>query len=525
MSVSPRKHSDWEPLTNPLFRGLWIATMVSNVGSAMQDAVSPAFMTRLTDSKLIVALVQAAAALPIFLLALPAGALADLLDRRRLLVATQLWMLGAAGLLGFLTFAHMVWPGVRGSAWVLLALTFLLGIGAAMSGPAFLRVLPELVPAEQMPSAMALNSIALNVARALGPALGGLAIYLAGPGAAFMFNAASFAAVAWVLWRWRHPPERHPTSAEGFIGAMRAGIHYTRYAPRLQAVLLRVAVFISCASAMWALTVVLARWELGLKEIGYCMLMAFLGAGAIVGILLMPRVQRRISTDRMVAGATAIFAAAVLALALCRVVALSCAIMFVVGADWVVILTNFNVATQRAVPAWVKGRAMSMYLLTLWGSWAAGAVFWGNIARLSSAHVALCGAAGGLALGLLAALPLRLVPAVAIDFTPAFAGPVPPAGDGAGPVQVAVEYHVKPGRTDEFLMLMGELRPQRLRNGARKWALLERESGTGEFTERFSFLSPAEFARQRSRITRSQAQVQERLRALADGGEERAGAS
>ncbi len=514
MPVLLEKHSDWQPLANPVFRGLWIATVISNIGSATQDAISPVFMTRLTDSALIVALVQAAAALPIFLLSLPAGALADVLDRRRLLITTQLWMLAAAGLLSLLTFQHVVWPGSAGAAWILLALTFLLGIGSAMSGPAFLRVLPELVPAAQMPSAMALNSIALNVARALGPALGALAFAAAGPGAAFVLNAASFAGVAWVLYCWRHPREHHAVSPEGFFAAMTAGFHYARYSHRLQAVLVRVGVFICCASAMWSLTPVLATRELGLTEVGYCILMAFLGVGAICGIIIMPRVQRKLSTDRMIGWATGIFALCVLGMALSRVAALTCIIMFVMGANWVVILTNFNVATQRAVPAWVKGRAMSMYLLTLWGSWAAGAALWGTIARFSSAHMALLLSAAGLGLGLLAAIRFRLIPFQLIDFSPALGGQTfEPIDEAPGRVHVAVDYQVCADCRGEFLALVAELRRQRLRNGARRWYLLE-GSEAGAFTERFSFSSAAELALQAKRLTRSDALLEERVRSL-----------
>ena len=233
MPSEAKKHSDWAPLSHPIFALLWFATVVSYVGSGMQDAVGPVFMTRLTGSALIVALVQSAAALPICLLSIPAGALADVLDRRRLLLAMQIWMLCAAGLLGILTVTHVVQPGNDAAPWILLALTFMLGMGNAMSGPAFLRVLPELVPGEQMPSAMALNSIALNVARALGPALGAVAVVAAGAGSAFLLNAISFGAVAWVLWRWDSPAQPRNALSEEFWGANGRGvpIHAPRSAP------------------------------------------------------------------------------------------------------------------------------------------------------------------------------------------------------------------------------------------------------------------------------------------------------
>jgi MFS family permease len=518
MPASAQKHSDWEPLAHPVFRALWLATVISYVGSGMQDAVGPAFMTRLTGSAFIVALVQSAAALPICLLSLPAGALADVLDRRRLLIAMQLWMLVAAALLGIFTLTHIVAPGSAAAPWILLSLTFMLGMGNAMSGPAFLRVLPELVPASQMPSAMALNSIALNVARAAGPALGALAVIAAGPGSAFLINAISFAAVVWVLWRWRPAPQIQHGLPEGFWYAMGAGFRYARYAPRLQAVLARVALFICCASAMWSLTAVLARRELGLAEVGYCMLMASLGVGAIVGIVCMPRVQRKISTDQMVALATAIFALGVFALALCPFAVLSCVIMFVIGANWVVILTNFNVATQRAVPAWVKGRAMSMYLLTLWGSWAVGSAFWGAIARFTSAHVAMCFASLGLFMGLIALAWLRLVPSDSIDFNLAFdpSASAPLAGNGL--VHIEIPYRIPESSTPEFIALMRALRRQRLRNGASHWQLISGKT-FGSFTERFTFVSASQFARQRSRITRSEFQLEQRALDLHTPGE------
>src|SRR5262249_9670301 len=239
-----------------------------------------------------------ATSLPVFLVGLPAGALADMVDRRRFLLVTQGWMLVAAAALGALTFAHLVTP------WGLLVLTFALGLGAAMNAPAWQAIVPELVTRSELHAAIALNSIAFNIARVIGPALGGLVIASLGSGAVFLLNAVSFLGVMIVLHRWQRSPQTRAVPAENIVGAIRAGLRYVRHAPALRAVLVRSCVFILCASALWALLPLLARSELGLDATGYGVLLGSLGAGAIVGATGLASVRQRIASDPLIAGAT-----------------------------------------------------------------------------------------------------------------------------------------------------------------------------------------------------------------------------
>ena len=261
-SVSP-----WSPLQQPVFRALWIASVVSNVGTWMQNVGAAWLMTLLTPSPMVVALVQAATSLPVFLVALPAGALADVVDRRRLLLLTQGWMLLAAAALGVATLLGAMTP------MILLGLTFALGLGAAMNGPAWQAIVPELVPPAELQEAVALNGAGFNVARAVGPALGGVIVAAAGPGAVFLLNAASFVVVLFVIYRWQRESRVGRLPPEHVMGAIRAGIRYVRHAPPLQVVLVRSGAFILCGAALWALLPLVARDQLGLDAVGYGMLL------------------------------------------------------------------------------------------------------------------------------------------------------------------------------------------------------------------------------------------------------------
>jgi MFS family permease len=326
-------------------------------------------MTSLTPSPLMVALVQTATSLPSFLLALPAGALADVVDRRRLLLATQGWMLIAAAVLGLLTIAGAVTP------WTLLALTFLLGLGAAMNAPAWQAIIPDLVPRSELPAAVALGGVAVNVARAVGPALGGLIVAAAGTGAVFLLNAASFVGVMVVLYRW-HPARRQSAlPAEHIWEAMRAGMRYVRHAPALRAVLVRTAVFISCGSALWALLPLVARQEMGLSAMVYGVLLGSIGVGAIAGTALLARLRQRWAVDLLVAGATVVFAAVTLTVACVRDLVWLCTVLLAGGMAWTTLLSSLTATAQLALPSWVRARGLAMYVLIFMGGLAVGSAF------------------------------------------------------------------------------------------------------------------------------------------------------
>jgi MFS family permease len=382
-------------MRRPLFRALWIASLTSSIGTWMHEVGAAWLMTSLTLSPVMVALMQTAASLPIVLLALPAGAIADMMDRRRMLLFTQGWMLSSAVALGVLTVFGATTP------WLLLILTFVLGAGAAMNAPAWQLTTSEAVPRSDLPEAVALNGLGLNLARAVGPALGGIIVTATGAWAVFLLNAASFLGVMVVLSRWRRgtPPKQSP---KPMLSTIREGIHYATQTPALRAVLVRTGVFVPFASAIWALLPLLAYHELELDCFGYGTLFSFLGMGSVIGTVFLPKLRNYFSTDTVVGTATVIFAAATAALAEVRHFGLLCMILMVGGMAWITLMTSFNVATQTAVPPSIRARALSLYLLIFHGGMAAGSVFWGAVTQHAGVAVALFGAAGGLLVSLAA---------------------------------------------------------------------------------------------------------------------------
>ncbi len=446
--------SAWSPLAIPLFRALWLATVVSNIGTWAQEAGGPWLMKLLkhSDPKW-VALVAVAENVPIFLLTIVAGVLADVVDRRKLLIWTQLWMLGASGALGILTLC-----GTISAGW-LLFFWALLGVGIALSGPPFQAIVPELVAPADMPLAVALNSVALNVARAVGPALGVTVMIAAGggvrgSGAAFVFNAVTFLGVAYVLYRWNRPKQITTAHAEQFVEAFKLGFQYTRYSPPMIAILVRVAAFILCAVAMWAQLPVISD-RLGMGEGGYGILMTCLGAGAVVGVVMMPKIQQKLSIDAMVAACTLCFAVGLILLGVLRIPVLAFILMLFIGFNWVIIPTNFNVATQRSVPGWVKGRALGMYMTTLFGCWAIGSAIWGTVAKHTSISEALVLAGILMIVGLVVFGRFRLTMALGSDFTPAFAAThLPPAPRRSSKQPTAGSKRASNGRRERDSMPM-----------------------------------------------------------------------
>jgi predicted MFS family arabinose efflux permease len=383
----------------------------------------------------------------VVLLALPAGAAADVFDRRRLLLATQTSMLVAAAALCAATVLGLASPTV------VLALTFLLGLGNAANAPAWQATIPELVGGRLLAPAVALNSAGFNIGRAVGPALGGLVVAAAGPAAVFGLNAVSFLGVLAVLWRWRRRPQDELGAGEQVLGAIGAGVRYVRFAPPLRAVLVRTALFILPASALWALLPVVARGRLQMGATGFGLLLGALGIGSVAGAVLLPRLRRAIPIDRRVMAATGLFALATVALAVLDSALLLWLAMVAAGVAWLATLTSFNVATQTAVPRWVRARALAVYLLVFQGGLAGGSALWGVVAGRLGERTALLAAAASFALGMLAALRWRLQAIGGLDLTPSVR-PEPvtvmdPEPDD-GPVLVLVRYRVDPSRTEEF---------------------------------------------------------------------------
>src|SRR6266481_232786 len=502
--------SAWAPLSHPVFRALWIASLVSNIGTWMQNVGAAWVMTSLSPSPLMVALVQSATSLPVFLVGLPAGAVADIVDRRRLLLVTQCWMLVAAGLLAVLAFLGLM------TATTLLALTFALGIGVAMNSPTWQAITSELVPPSELTQAVTLNALPVNIGRAIGPALGGILVAAAGPALVFALNAVSFVAVLVVVYRWRREAPRALLPAERVIGATRAGIRYARHAPPLVAVLVRLGLFIVCASAFWALLPVIARRDLGLGAFGYGLLLGCIGVGAISGAALLPTVKRRLPLDAVIGLATVAFAVVSVLTAFWRFIPGLGIAMILAGVAWIAMMAGLNGSAQTAVPAWVRARALGIYLLVFQGGLGLGSALWGFVAEHVGASIALASSAGGALLGLAAIRRWPLQAVTTLDLTPSahWAEPhldVAPAPD-QGPVRVDIDYRIDPAQAHAFAHAIRDLEPIRRRDGAVNWAVYQDSGQKGRYVESFLVESWVEHLRQHERVIVSDRAVEERIR-------------
>ncbi|MEQ8291160.1 MAG: MFS transporter [Roseovarius sp.] len=501
--VEPRQEEDTprSPLSYPVFRALWIATVVSNVGTWMHDVGAGWLMTSLSPSPLLVALVQTATTLPMFLLALPAGALADIVDRRRMLLAAQVLGLLAAMTLAVLTAVGLVSPSI------LLATTFVLGVAAALSAPVFQAIVPELVGKQALPDAIALNSLGVNISRAVGPALGGVIVALAGIPAVFALNAVSVLGVLAVLYFWKRPQAVQTLPPEHFFDALKAGFRYTRHSPAMRLVLIRAVGFFLFGSALWAMLPLIARSGLGLDAAGYGVLMGCMGAGAVAGAILLKRLRTRVSANPLSVGATLLFAVSTLALALATHAWVAGPVLFMAGLGWIGMLTSLNLAAHMASPGWVKARALAVYLLTFQGAMTCGSVLWGALATGTSVATALIVAGVAQAVATVLAMRWRLPRGPAADLAPShhWAEPVVPVqpADDRGPVLIEIEYRVEPARLAAFVAALRRFKSVRQRDGAIRWDVWEDVAEPGRVVETFVVESWIEHQRQHARVTRA----------------------
>jgi len=518
MKTAAAAASPWVPFSHPVFRALWIATIVSNVGTFMQSVGAAWLMTSLSASATMVALVQAASIFPMSLLALPAGALADIIDRRWLLLVTQAWMMVAAGLLAALTFLKATTP------WALLGFTFLLGLGAAMNAPAWQAIVPELVPRSELPQAISLNSAGFNVSRALGPALGGAIVAAAGAGATFALNAISFLAVIGVLYWWPRPPDNTALPAERMVAAIYTGLRYVRHSMGLRAIFWRTGIFMFFTSSLWALLPLVVRQEMGGSPADYGILLGCFGAGAVAGAGLMPKMQRQLPVEAIVSGMTVITVGTIVVTALVPHLGALVAAMIFSGAAWLVMLSLFNVAIQIAVPGWVRARVLAVYMLVFAGGLSVGSAIWGAVATRQGLKAALLYSAGGLAvLGLAAALRYRVTLDEDADLTPSLHWPEPhlilePQPE-QGPVLITVEYLINPEAAREFSRAMQAVSVIRRRDGAIRWGLFQDAANPGRFLETFIVETWMEHRRQHERMTKADRIIEQQAFSFHIGGD------
>jgi MFS family permease/quinol monooxygenase YgiN len=505
--------STWSPLNKPFFRTLWIANVVSLVGAWMHEVGVAWLMTSLTPSPFMVALVQTATMLPFFLLALPAGALADILDRRRILLVAQGWMLFAALGLAVLTLLNLTTPVT------LLIFTFALSLGAAMNNPAWQAIIPELVTRDEMPSAVTLGSVGFNIARVLGPALGGLVVAMVGPGGTFMLNALSFTGVMAVLKHWHRETHESALPAERLMGAMRVGIRYVRNAQKIQIAFIHMGVFSLFSSALWAFLPVVARTYLGLSAMGYGALLGSFGVGGLAGATLLPKLKSRLSLNALVAGTVICFTLLFMTLAFARSFIVLAPMMCAGGIGWMVLVSVLNTAVQGVTPAWVRGRVLSVFMLVFFGGLSGGSLMWGSAAIWFGIPKTLVIAAACLVAGGAATWRLRLSGGEGLDLTPSYRKAAATlVAEGLQmeekPVLVIVEYEVVPDRMEEFMEAVRALKRIRLRDGAIRWNLFRDVTNPDVYVESFIVESWVEHLRQHERLTVSDREILDRTRAF-----------
>jgi MFS family permease len=506
----------WSALRYPLFRYLWLATVVSNVGGWMYDAASAWLMTSLSPSPLIVALVQVANSLPLFLFALPAGALADMVDRRRLILTLEILTTVCSALFAVLVMLHLAGP------LLLLAFVFLIAALGAIETPAWQAIVPQLVPGVALTSAIATNSVGVNISRVLGPALAGLVILSLGIAAPFWLDAFSnLGVIAVILW-WREPARpAHALPPEHLTGAIRAGLRYARNNRALRATLARAVGFFLFASAYWALLPLLARNQLGGGPTLYGVLLGAIGAGAVGGAFVLPRLKARSSPDSLIMCGEAGTALALLLFGLAPNALVAVLACLTAGVCWIVVLATLNVSAQVALPEWVRGRGLAAYVAVFFGTMSAGSLLWGYLAARLGLMPAQCAAAAGALLAMLLTRRWRLGTGPQADLTPSMHWPAPvlaePSQDDAGPVMVSVEYKVSAANRAEFLAALAPVAHERLRDGAYDWDIFQDAARPERLVEIFFVDSWLEHLRQHQRVTKADALAQTHLLRLVHG--------
>jgi MFS family permease len=505
----------WRPLRTPIFRELLVADVVSDVGTFMQGVGAAWLMVSLGAGPMYVALTQTASTLPFFLLALPAGSIGDIVDRRKLILCTEAWMVCVAIALAVVTLTGVITP------WILLALTFALSAGDAFETPTWRAVLPELVRKDDLPAATALNGIEFNLARAVGPALAGVLIATAGVGAAFLVNVASFAGVILVVARWKRPVKKRTAPPENVGGATVAAIRYVRYAPTIRKLMLRSGVVMFFASALFALLPTVAH-SVSQSPIGYGILLACFGAGAVGGAVVMQPARARWSTEAVASMAVALLGATIVATGLVHVLGGLIVVMLMSGAAWILFISLVSALVQSLAPDWVRARVLAVFMLISQGGMAAGSAVWGSIGARASIETALLWAGLGTiattALGLMARLP-----ALTVDVSPwnhwrmpAIVKEVAPQLE-QGPVLVTVEYLVSCENAKQFLQAMHRYGRVRRRDGASRWGIFRDVEHADVYLETFMVSSWAEHLRQHERSTREDRDLEDQLQGYARG--------
>jgi MFS family permease len=504
---SPKTSSVRAAFRHRAFAVIWTATLVSNVGGWMYSAASGWLMTSLNPNPLVVALVQAASTLPVFLFAIPAGALADVFDKRKYLIVVEVvYTLLCA------VYAVMVGFGLA-TPVNLLVFTFLIGAAGAVTVPAWQSVVPQLVPKEDLTSAVAANSIGVNASRALGPALGGAAIVGLGIVSPFWINVVSNLGVLGALLWWRRPSSASILPAERFWGAIEAGFRYARHNPDLRATLIRAAGFFLFASTYWALLPLVARMQIASGPGLYGILLGAIGAGAVGGGVIMPWLRSKLGPDTLMMSGMLGTAVTLILYGLAHDAAIAFVASLLAGVSWIAVLATLTVSAQISLPDWVRARGLALFTTVFFGCVTVGSAVWGKLAALLGLPAAHFIAAAGA----LVAIPLtwhwKLQAGAGVDLTPSMHWPAPiasyPIQYDRGPVLVTVEYRIRPQDRQEFLHVLEQLGYERRRDGAYRWGAFEDAADEGRIVETFLVASWTEHLRQHERVTNADRLVQE----------------
>lgn len=511
--MRPVRNSTLEPLRHPIFRRFWLSNMVSSLGATIQTVGAAWMMASLTNDAQMVALVQTFASLPMMFISLPAGALADIYDRRRIMLLAQVGMLLASAGLAGLSLAGYASPAV------LLLATFIIGAGMALHGPSWQASVPEMVPQDAFETAVGMNAVGFNLSRSIGPATGGLIVATAGAAAAFALNALSYLAMIISILLWRRPPKPALLPPEAVPGAIAAGLRYTALSPALIAIIVRAGIFGLCGSCVWALTAVLAREGLDSGPIAYGLLLAGFGAGAVIGALTRPFIP--IGREQLVRACTLIFGISAVLLGLSGNLLVSVLLMAFAGGSWVVTLSGLGASVQIVAPRWVAGRAVAINSVVIFAGLAFGSWVWGIVASTSGVGTAFVASGAAMLASLLLAPLFPLTGDEPMDLSPArstrpdeLEGPVKP---GDGPIVVTVEYRVRPENFRAFVEAAEALGRIRRRDGAHRWTLHQDVDEPTLWLERFHSATWLDHLRRQVRLTKADQAARDRVTALHEG--------
>ncbi len=490
------------PFRNTAFTVIWVATVVSNIGGWMYNVASGWLMTSLDPNALIVSMVQVANSLPMFLFAIPAGALADIVNQRRFLIFGESAITIVSTAFAALVWLRLITPGT------LLVFSFVVTIGSAMTAPAWQSVVAELVPKQDLPGAVAANSVGINVSRAIGPALGGIIVAALGIAAPFWLDAVSnIGVIAALIW-WRAPKKSgSPLPPEPFGSAVRTGLRYARYNSYLSATLIRTIAFFVFGSAYWALLPLVARTQIVGGPALYGVLLGAIGAAAVGGAFLLHRLREKLGADSLVAAASISTALATTLFALARHPATAIVASFIAGASWIAAVSSLNVSAQVALPEWVRGRGLAMYVTVMFGALTIGSAIWGEVAVIAGLPAALIFAAAGAIIGIPLTWRWKLQTGANVDFSPSMHWPDPVTTHAVeadrGPVLVTIEYRIDPKNRKAFLHALGQNSRERRRDGAYDWGIFEDPTDESRFIETFLTDSWLEHLRQHRRVTKA----------------------